>query len=102
MAKADKKVKLVKRVVVGPKGIWIKGKLHGIGETVELPLKSAKTFACYLEAPGVAAAKAAVAKAESEANEDADAEKAASDAEDKEEEELQANAGKEDDSGKGS
>lgn len=89
MAKATKE-KLVKRVIVGPKGIWVKGELKGIGETIMLPLRSAKRFARYLEAPGVASAKAAVAKAEAEADEDAEAEKVADAADDKAEAALQA------------
>ncbi len=88
MAKA-KAEKLVERVIIGPKGIWVKGELKGVGETIKLPMRSAKAFARYLEAPGVAAAKAAVAKAEAEAVDDAAAEKATEEAEDKAEEELQ-------------
>ncbi len=73
MAKAKAKAeKLVERVVVGPKGIWVNTddgskRLAGIGETVKIPAKSAKAFARYLEAPGVAKAKAAAKAAEDEA-----------------------------------
>ena len=63
MAKA-KAEKLVTRVIVGPKGIWVKGELKGIGETVKLTARTAKAFSRYLEAPGVAKAKAAVKEAE--------------------------------------
>ncbi len=74
MAKA-KAEKLVTRVVVGPKGIWINGPdggkvLAGIGETIKIPARSAKQFARYLEAPTVAKAKAAAKKAEDEAADD--------------------------------
>ncbi len=73
MAKAKAKAnKLVERVVVGPKGIWISDdeggkRLAGIGETIPITAKSAKAFSRYLEAPGVAKAKAAAAQAEAEA-----------------------------------
>ncbi len=69
MAKA-KAEKLVTRVVVGPKGIHHVDPKTGerryfdIGETIKLTAKSAKSFSRYLEAPGVAKAKAAVKAAE--------------------------------------
>ncbi len=63
-AKAEK---LVTRVIVGPKGIWIKGVLHPVGTTIRLPAKSAKAFSRYLESPNVARAKAAAFAAEEEA-----------------------------------
>lgn len=73
MAKAkakEKTEKLVSRVVVGPKGIHAVNPKTGeryyaeIGETISLSARSAKTFERYLEAPGVAKAKAAVKEAE--------------------------------------
>ncbi len=84
MAKA-KKEKLVSRIVVGPKGIHAIDPKTGdryyaeIGTTVKLTARAAKAFERYLEAPGVAAAKAAVAKAEvdADAKSEADAEAAA-------------------------
>lgn len=75
MAKA-KAEKLVERLVVGPKGIHgIDPKTgdrrhYAVGETIKLPAKSAKKFARYLEAPGVAKAKAAAKAAEEEAEAD--------------------------------
>lgn len=68
-AKADK---LVERIVVGPKGIWVTDdegskRLAGIGETIKITAKSAKAFSHYLEAPGVAKAKAVAAQAEADA-----------------------------------
>lgn len=72
MSKA-KAEKLVTRVIVGPKGINIKDpqtgerRLAKVGETIKLPARSAKAFARYLEAPGVAKAKEAAAKAEADA-----------------------------------
>ena len=70
MAKA-KKEELVERLVIA-KGIHChneKGERYfaKVGDTIKLPLRSAKTFARYLEAPGVAAAKADVAAAEAKA-----------------------------------
>ena len=81
MAKAKaKKEKLVTRVVVGPKGIHTVDPKTGdryyaeIGETIKLSARAAKTFERYLEAPGVASAKAAVAAAEVDADDTAEAE----------------------------
>lgn len=97
MAKAKaKKEKIVTRVVVGPKGIHTVDSKTGdryyaeIGETIKLTARAAKTFERYLEAPGVAAAKAAVAKAEVDADAGAKAEEAADEADDKTEADLQA------------
>ncbi len=72
MTKAKaKKERLVTRVVVGPKGIWIPDgeghggrRLAGIGETIKLTAATAKAKSRYLEAPGVASAKAAAKAAE--------------------------------------
>ncbi len=72
MAQAKaKKEELVERLVI-KKGIHChnaKGEriFAKVGDTVKLPLRSAKRFAQYLEAPGVAAAKAEVAAVEAEA-----------------------------------
>ena len=79
MAKAKAKApKMVTRVVTGPKGVWVDDpdsdtgskRLAGIGETIKITAKSAKAFARYLEAPGVAKAKAAAKAAEEEAASD--------------------------------
>lgn len=72
MAKAEASVKeaLVERVVMGPKGIHCHDPKTGdrifakVGDTVHLPVRSARKFARYLEAPEVAKAKRKVAKAE--------------------------------------
>ncbi len=86
-----KKEKLVTRVVVGPKGIWIPDgeghggrRLAGIGETIKLTAKSAKAFSRYLEAPNVAKAKAAAKVAEDAAADD--------EGEEEEEEEVETEA----------
>lgn len=73
MAKAKAKEELVERIVVGPKPIHAHDPKTGerilakIGDTVFLPARSAKTFARYLKAPGVAKAEAAVKAAEDKA-----------------------------------
>lgn len=71
---AEAQEKLVERVVVGPKVVHYHHPETGertrgeVGDTIHLPLRSAKAFARYLEAPEVAAAKAEVAEAEARAN----------------------------------